>query len=290
MKIRYCYRIAFVAAALALATTLIPSNPVSAEGPTTSVTIRRMAADGVTVNREVTLTYQEMEERFEVYGDGETHYYHQGPTFNPDDLWDQNETLPNDTTADMGAVKGTNLIDLCNEAGGMVKGEEATVIGNDGWNWTFAWKNIYKYSDREGPIVLTWYKNGMFPDSGYDEGMRLVWFADTSNNIEGNHVFGNWDWHEAVEEDKYIYRHDNIYPSAKGLSGKTICQIAINSHDPPFWDINGDKKCALEDMRALGLKWGEEGEEGWIPEDVNRDGMVNVLDAVKLGMYWGKSY
>ena len=87
---------------------------------------------------------------------------------------------------DMGALRGTNIKDLCNLVGGMSTGEELKVKSSDGWNMMFAYKNVYQYSTREGPMVLTWQKNGLYPDTGYSEGMRLVWFADTFDQSLGH--------------------------------------------------------------------------------------------------------
>ena len=63
-------------------------------------------------------------------------------------------------TKDMGAVKGTNLKDLCNLVGGMSPGEEVKILAIDGWSDTYAYKNVYEYSSREGPLGICWYQNG----------------------------------------------------------------------------------------------------------------------------------
>jgi len=52
---------------------------------------------------------------------------------------------------------------------------------------------------------VTWYMNGYYPDTGYSDGMRLVWCADTSVNPWGIHAFGNWDWHEAADPEYWYY-------------------------------------------------------------------------------------
>ncbi|HQA81043.1 MAG TPA: hypothetical protein PLV96_09640, partial [Methanoregulaceae archaeon] len=98
---------------------------------TTTVHIVRYANDGTTVLNETNITYQWMRDNLPVLGDGVTHYYHQGPVFIDDD----NETLeqelrwnPQENTnvleKDMGAVKGTNVKDLCDLVGGMAPGEQ----------------------------------------------------------------------------------------------------------------------------------------------------------------------
>jgi hypothetical protein len=272
------------ALSLALVFVLLPAAPASAK-PSTSITVIRLAVDGTTANHSITYTWQELRDNFEVYGDGETHYYFQG-IVQEGDKWNPTEDV---NIKDCGAVKGTNLVDLCDEVGGMSPGQELTIKANDGWEYTFAYKNVYDYSPREGPMVLTWYQNGKNPDNGYGDGMRVVWFADTSTNPEGLHIFGVWDWHEAAEE-KYWYFNDGIYPTTTGISGKMVSIIRILTNEPPFWDFNSDRTCDIGDVIKLGLKWGEVDGPEIIPEDVNQDGVVNILDVVKMGIYWQKSY
>ena len=213
---------------------------------TTTVHIVRYANDGTTILNQTNVTYQWMMDNLPVLGDGVTHYYHQGPVF----IDDPNETLeqelrwnPQENTnvleKDMGAVKGTNLKDLCDLVGGMSPGEQAKILSSDGFSKWVAYENVYGYSSREGPIALTWYMNGNYPDSGYSDGMRLVWFADDSVNTlgpggAGVHAFGNWDWHEAAAPEYWYYyvQGGENYPTTTGLSAKYVNRIYIYSDDP----------------------------------------------------------
>ena len=85
------------------------------------------------------------------------------------------------------------------------------------------------------PCVITWYKDGNYPDSGYDEGMRLLFFADTSVNPWGAHVFGNFDWHESAGPQYWYYYQngDEKYPTTTGLSVKYVSDILIYSSQSP---------------------------------------------------------
>ncbi|MCK9591288.1 MAG: argininosuccinate synthase [Methanoregula sp.] len=215
---------------------------------TTEVHIARYAADNVTVINETTVTYQWMEANLPVMGDGVTHYYHQGPVFVDDaDPARQEELRWNpkeDTNVDvkgMGALKGTNVKDLCDLVGGMSPGDEVKIKSVDGWNRRFAYKNVYQYTSRDGPMVLTWYNAAETPGTwerqgvgyvpGYYSGLRLVWFTDTSTNPGGLHAFGNYDWHEAADS-KYWYYYSSgpeKYPTTTGLSGKYVSDILIYS-------------------------------------------------------------
>jgi hypothetical protein len=198
----------------------------------------------------------------------------------------------------MGAVKGTNLVDLCNLVGGMSPGDTFKITGSDGWNKTFAYKNVYQYSTREGPMVLTWYKDGKYPDTGYTDGMRILWFSDASTNPWSIHAFGNWDWHQAADSQYWYYFHQNesgvdqAFPTTTGLSAMYIAQLSIYSNitPTPFWDLNGDHICNVADVVVIGLQWNKNGTAGWIKEDLNKDGTINLGDIIVLGSYWLKSW
>jgi hypothetical protein len=361
---------------VAMLLSLLPGlvMPGTASAATTGLTIIKYAADGTTVLAQTTVTYQWMRDNMPVLGDGTTHYYHQGPVFidNADPetqamlRWNPAEDT-NVQEKDMGALRGTNIKDLCNLVGGMSTGEELKVKSSDGWNMMFAYKNVYQYSTREGPMVLTWQRNGLYPDTGYSEGMRLVWFADTSTNPWGIHAFGNWDWHEAADP-QYWYYYSGAYPTTTGLSGYYVSQLLIYSNLPatctitagagsngsitpsgsvsvayggsqtfainantgyhvasvlvdgssvgavtsytftnvmanhtisasfaansasPDWNLNGDNVINIGDVVVVGLKWGQTGSPGWIPEDVNNDGVVNIGDVVVIGLHWGETW
>ena len=204
---------------------------------TTQLHIVKYANDGTTILSEKTLTYQEMESSLPVQGDGATHYYHQGPVFidDPDPLteeqlrWNPGEDTNAFPEKDMGAVKGTDLKDLCNLVGGMSSSDTLKIKAADGFTKEFAYKNVYNPPSRQGPMVITWYKDGQNPDSGYTDGMKLVFFADTSVNPSGEHVFGNFDWHESADPQYWYYYQsgEEKYPTTTGLSEKYISDILI---------------------------------------------------------------
>ena len=216
-------------------------NPALAA--TTRLHIVKYANDGTTILSEKTLTWQEMESSLPVKGDGATHYYHQGPVFvdDPDPIteeqlrWNPGEDTNAFPEKDMGAVKGTDLKDLCNLVGGMSSSDTLIIKAADGFTKEFAYKNVYNPPSRQGPMVITWYKDGQNPDSGYTDGMKLVFFADTSVNPSGEHVFGNFDWHESADPQYWYYYQsgEEKYPTTTGLSEKYISDILIYSSLPP---------------------------------------------------------
>ena len=171
-----------------------------------------------------------MEEHLPVLGDGTTHYYHQGPVFEGD-KWDPAETT---NFKDRGAVKGTDIRDLAELVGGMEPGDEVMILAADGYHVEFGYENVYQPDPRQGPIGLCWYngdesREGERQGSGYVpeyyNGMRLVFFADTSTNADGLHVFGNRDMYETLPEaSQHFY---DLKPSTGGLNVKWVSEIRV---------------------------------------------------------------
>jgi hypothetical protein len=212
-----------------------PHSAIAA-GATTELQIVRYAADGATVLEETTVSYQWMQDNLPVYGDGVTHYYHQGPVFEGD-MWDPSETQ---NLKDKGAVMGTNARELCELVGGMKPGDEASFVAVDGWHTAFAYENIYEPLDFQGPVVLAWY-NGAEPSTGerygtgypglegYHTAMQIVFMASTTNEA-GQYVFGNEDMRLSLPQEKYQHFYQG-FPSTNGLSGKWINRLIIYSQE-----------------------------------------------------------
>jgi DMSO/TMAO reductase YedYZ molybdopterin-dependent catalytic subunit len=206
--------------------------PVHAAEPTTSVHVIKYASDGATILNETAVTYEWMKTNLPVQGDEITEFYLQGPVFDcPPGPWDPDETT---NFKDKGAVKGTDVKDLCGLVGGMSPGDEIKASASDGFSKWFNYTNVYEPQPRQGPIVLCWYKDGNYVPE-YEEGMQIVFFADNSTNPEHKHVFGNWDMHECLAE-KYWHNFSAVYPSTNGLSVKYIDEIAIYSNETT-WNL-----------------------------------------------------
>jgi hypothetical protein len=212
----------------------------AASAATTEVQIVKYGPDKTTVLGEKTVTYQWMEQNLPVYGDGITHYYHQGPVFVDDLDPDREQELRWNTAEDknvrekdMGAVRGTAIRDLCDLVGGMQPGDTLTLKAEDGFSKTFAYENVYVPSARQGQMVLTWYlaDEGYVP--AYRQGMRLVFFSDNSTNPWGIHVFGNDDWRNSAPSQYWYYYQQGQppekYPTTTGLSVQYVSEIRINS-------------------------------------------------------------
>ena len=202
----------------------------SAAAVSTEVHVVKLAADGTTVLAERTVDYRWLETNMQVRGDGSTHYYHQGPTFDDADLWDPTESK-NVQDKDMGAVKGTAVRDLCSLVGGMQSGDTLAVRSADGFSKKFSYRTVYSPTARQGPMVLTWYRadEGYVPS--YSTGMRIVFFADTSTNPYGLHVFGNSDMKASMPQSEWHY-FNGVYPTTTGLSVQSVSELRILSSLP----------------------------------------------------------
>ena len=215
---------------------------------TTEVTVQRIAVDGITPINETTVSHQWMETHLPVYGDGKTLYYSQGPTFNESDYWD-NAEWQNVESRNWSAVIGTDLKDLCNLVGGGSPGSTILVAGDDMVGRDFSYESVYTPNPRQGPMVVTWKKDGMYPESGYDEGMRLIMFADAKVNTfgwntSGWHVFGNADMRDCWPS-QYWYNYSGIWPSAGGTSVRIVRYIKVYTSDPiphPVADFSANIK------------------------------------------------
>ena len=59
------------------------------------------------------------------------------------------------TQTDWGAVKGTDVKDICNLVGGMSTGETVKIKATDGFSKTFPYEYIYSPNPRQGPMGIT---------------------------------------------------------------------------------------------------------------------------------------
>jgi len=198
-----------------------------------SIHIVRYASDGVTVVEETTTTIQWMEENLVVYGapDG-VRLRFQGPTFDPDDLWNPDEDINVDPAKVDNVVKGTAIRDLCDLVGGVPAGGEIELIASDGYSIKLNYTNIYEPIERQGEAIVAWWEEeqGYVPD--YRDGPRL--FFNTPDGI-----FGNDDMRASLAEEYWhYYWADGIrYPSAAGLANKNIATIAITPGPREDWTL-----------------------------------------------------
>lgn len=262
-------------AILVVVAMLLPATVAATEG-TTELRIARYASDNRTILNETTVDYLWMKENLPIYGDGRTHYYHQGPVleehwedahpgeeYNP---WDPAEDVLGSILqkGDLGAVMGTEVTDLCGLIGGAEPGDMIAVKSRDGWRKTYPYEYFYHPDPRQGPMVIAWFngdegageQQGVgYPDTCYTSGMRLFFFADNSTNPWGWHVFGNTDMKECWTEEYWNYGAQ--YPSAAGASGKWINEIGIYTSQLPPEPVAGFEANVTADRIPLAVRFND---------------------------------
>jgi len=212
--------------------------PVAAAG-TTSLHIVKYAADGVTVENQTTIDIATMEATLPVQGNGTTHYYTQGPTFDPDNLWDPDESSPGDSLKDKGALKGTDLKDLCNLVGGADHGDTIEIRATDGYGGTFDYENIYTPVPRQGPMAICWWKDGQYAGT-WTDGMMLAFFTTVPRTSDGKLIFGHQDMHDCLPEANWHFYYEGSiqYPSTHGLYTKNVSEISIYTGGTTGWSVD----------------------------------------------------
>ena len=201
------------------------------------------------------MTYQWLRDNLPVQGDGTTHFWTQGPTFDKNNLWDPAETV---NLKDKGALKGTDLKDICNLVGGADSGDTVQVLAADGYNDVLNATNIYSPVPRQGPLVICWWNSGQYTGAGasnWGDGMLLAFFATVPNSA-GQLVFGHQDMHDCLPQSDWHFFWDGSiqYPSTDGLYVKWVNQINIYTVSPA-WSI--DVKGNLD--TTAGKSWFENG-------------------------------
>ncbi len=63
----------------------------------------------------------------------------------------------------------------------------------------------------------------------------------------------------------------------------TIYECAFCSER--FDTADAVEKAVVHMQEHIQQKWGQTGAPGWILEDVNRDGIINVMDMIKIGQH-----
>jgi len=235
-------KIARIILSLALLATalggVLNATPAMADAPPqTSLTIIKYAENG-TVLGNTTVTYEYLRDNLPVQGDGVTHYYTEGPTFDPANLWDPDEICPNDSLKDKGALKGTDLKDICNLVGGAAHGDTIKVKAADGYGEMFDYENVYTPVARQGKMVICWWKDGQYTGT-WTEGMLLAFFT-TVGRTDGKLLFGHQDMHDCLPEANWHWYYDNSiqYPSTHGLYINYISEMSVYSGGTEGWEVD----------------------------------------------------
>ncbi|WFN34209.1 PEGA domain-containing protein [Methanogenium sp. S4BF] len=211
---------------------------------TDMVTVARYASGESVPEFEESYTIADMETKFPIMGDGGIHYYLQGPVFDESvDPWNPDEDINCYPNKDMGAVRGTDVMALCESIGGAHSGDVILIRAEDGFRKAFAYENVYTPPSCQGRMVLAWEKDGQKAGAGYYDGMRLQFFADTSVNPWGEHIFGNSDMRSALPEEYWHFFQPDL-PSSTGLSVQSVSRIEIYTSaggQPPVVPAGGSE-------------------------------------------------
>jgi hypothetical protein len=181
---------------------------------------------------------------------------------------------------------------LCNLVGGMSEGDTLDIIGNDNFAHHLPFEAVYYPDPRQGKMVICWEKDGQEAGSGWEEGMMLMFFPEPETAQNGRLEFGNWDMHETLPEEYWnTWVEEGItFPCSNGLAVKVVSRMNIYTSETlsgMLMTITAATSgyCDHRDsMENAGNS------PGWIPEDVNKDGVVNVGDVVTMGLHWGETW
>jgi hypothetical protein len=76
------------------------------------------------------------------------------------------------------------------------------------------------------------------------------------------------------------------YKANDGDLDSNIATVTIAVY--ALWDVVMDWNINMLDVIQVGNHWGEEGDKGWIREDVDDNGKINMLDVIMIGNHWGE--
>lgn len=97
---------------------------------------------------------------------------------------------------------------------------------------------------------------------------------------------------------KYYYRTTTAFSTAGNYSyfiwaKDTSNNVASSSVKlfpmPSNWDVNSDSKGSLLDIVMVSNLYGSSGSSGWIREDIDNNGVINVLDLNLVSGHYGEN-
>ncbi|TAJ45573.1 hypothetical protein CUJ86_02285 [Methanofollis fontis] len=184
------------------------------------VRVVRYAADGTAVLNETTVNTTWMAAHLPVAGDGESVYRFQGPTFDPADLWNPDESKNPAKVED--AVRGTPLRSLCDLVGGAGPEDRIRLTASDGYVTVLSCKNVYEPLPEQGEAILSWWSRDEGDAPAYRDAPRLYFLAPDG-------VFGNQNMRNTIAGEEWVYYWTEgvQYPSAAGLSVRGVVEVAV---------------------------------------------------------------
>lgn len=59
---------------------------------------------------------------------------------------------------------------------------------------------------------------------------------------------------------------------------------------PPNWDVNNDGIYTILDNVLISVRYGQTGSQGWVREDVDNNGLINMVDLVCYLDYYNECW
>jgi uncharacterized repeat protein (TIGR02543 family) len=96
---------------------------------------------------------------------------------------------------------------------------------------------------------------------------------------------------------KYYYRTTTAFSTAgnytytiwtKDTSNNAVTSSTVLFSMPPNWDINSDNYCTILDLVLISNHYNQIGNNGWIREDADNNGVIQVLDLVFVANHIGE--
>lgn len=93
----------------------------------------------------------------------------------------------------------------------------------------------------------------------------------------------------AIGSNTYYYNTNTIFSNhgnynyfiwANDTNGNQSTSTIYDFSMPPNWDINKDRQCTVLDLILISNHYGETGQNGWIREDVDNNGIIQMPDFV----------
>jgi len=56
------------------------------------------------------------------------------------------------------------------------------------------------------------------------------------------------------------------------------------------YDVTRNMLVNVLDISAVAFHYSEEGDPGWLPQDVNEDGEISIEDLVQVSLHYGENY
>ena len=197
---------------------------------TTQVNVTKYCDNNYSAVEEAkTLTLAQLQGLSAVYSNGPVCM--QGGIFNnTTDVW----MYTSGSMACFGEQNGTYVRNITDNVSGMNPGDELRVVASDGYKTYFNYTNVYAPNSSQGEMILSW-QNETHTVPDYADGIRLFFYTPSDLNFTNADMRDSMaPWYWRIVEDKYY--PGEYYPSAKGLSVKTVSELKI--YPPHRYDFN----------------------------------------------------